>query len=80
MTTFSWANVKSALLHAGIVFISALATQLVAIQSVASYSAARALVISAVVAAATTALHYLTGLIPNATAAENRAMAKAPQA
>ena len=64
-------GVKSALLHAGIVFVSTLATQLVALQTVATYSAARALVISAVVSAATTALHYLAGLLPNAAASEN---------
>ena len=71
MTPITWGAAKSIALHALIVFGSVFGTTLAA----TGYSVSKAALISAVSAGATAAAHYLTGLLPNATATENRAAA-----
>lgn len=67
------AKLKSIALHSGQAFLAVVATNLLALSTVHSYDAARAVVVSAISAGAVSSLHYLSGFIPNARTSANRA-------
>lgn len=64
----TWAKVKSVALHALTVFTTVALTNLAALSATHSYSAAKAVVVSAIASAGVAVLHYLQGFVPNVAA------------